>query len=354
MLIFSEFEEFFQNKCIPVGILGIVGVAFSVKQPWAGIFIPGLLMLILLSILYFQGMEDAEQSSRECSYSQDEIKRLLNLVPTPVVLITKADWQLVQLNRAASDLFALAPAVAAGKYMTDFFGTDQKVWSAWRELLHYGVVQEELPLYRHTGVALVMAVTGNVSLMGKPHLILSMTDITAKHIEVKRLEQLATIDGMTGLLNRQAFQEKLVLALKAAGEEKRGLCLAYMDLDGLKQVNDTYGHREGDWYINIFATLLRNGVSENDFVGRVGGDEFAIVFTKCSQQTVEVCIRKMQQQLELTASRLEKPYTMQVSVGMIAVPDGENIDVESLLHKADYAMYQQKYVRQPSPVKTTS
>jgi diguanylate cyclase (GGDEF)-like protein len=155
---------------------------------------------------------------------------------------------------------------------------------------------------------------------------------------------------MTGLLNRRTFREKLMLALLRAREEKSELCLAFMDLDDLKEVNDTYGHREGDWYINTFAAILRNFISENDIAGRVGGDEFAIVFTKCSQHVAEDCIRRIQQQLESMASCTGKPYAMWASVGLVSVTAGTEIDVESLLHKADNAMYQQKYLRRQKKV----
>ncbi|BBB93513.1 sensor domain-containing diguanylate cyclase [Methylomusa anaerophila] len=319
-------------------------------------FTVSLLVLIILAASRLSRATRREEQMVFDKYQccRDDIRHLFNLVPAPMALIRNDDWILVQINRAAADLLATSEGETVGKCITVFFGTNQAEYLAWTQLLRRDAPAEaELPIYRRNGVAIVVAATASINFDGKPHLILSLTDITAKAIRTKTLEKLALTDSMTGLLNRQAFREKLVLALLHFREKKSELCLAFMDLDGLKKVNDTYGHREGDCYINTFVSLLRNYISENDIIGRVGGDEFAIVFTNCSQQVAEDCIRRIQQQLNWLALHTEKPYLMQVSAGVVSVAGGaEPPDADSLLHKADNAMYQQKYLqrRKTQPV----
>jgi diguanylate cyclase (GGDEF)-like protein len=335
--VFSIFkiDQFLRYRYVLAFTIITILVIFNQTEIRIGILIIVLLILLLVICIF-----------RQVEKKVQDAKLLFDLVPTPLVMITRNDWKLVRLNQAAAALLDIAEAEVAGKCITDFLGVKPEDYVSWSQLLnHDAMAGTELPIYRGSDLVLVMTFTSSINLADNPYLILSLIDITAKHIQTTQLEQLASTDGMTGLLNRRTFREKLMLALLRAREANSELCLAFMDLDDLKAVNDTYGHREGDGYINTFVSLLRNSTSENDIVGRVGGDEFAIVFTKCSQHAAEDCTRRIQHQLESIASCSGKPYTMWVSVGVVSIAAGTEIDAESLLHKADIAMYQQKYRR---------
>lgn len=308
------------------------------------VLVAGSLLLILEIIYIFQTIKRTEEVNfTDTKCIEDGANLALEIVPTPMVMVARNSLNFVRINQAALDLLNISKAETTGKYITDFIGTRQEECNAWTQFLNYGSVSgAELSIYRQSGLVKVMVFAKRINFEGKPHLLLSLVDITSKHAQIKQLEQLATTDGMTGLLNRRAFQEKLVSSLLAAREEDRELCLAFMDLDGLKVVNDTYGHREGDWYINTFVSFIRNSVDESDIVGRIGGDEFAVLFTKCTRHIANDCIQRIQEQLESMTLCMAKPYTMRASIGLVSVAVGTKIDAESLMQKADKAMYRQK------------
>ena len=107
--------------------------------------------------------------------------------------------------------------------------------------------------------------------------VLVANDITARKEEEQRLRELTRVDPLTGLLNRNGFDEHLRDCTERAQRDEELLALLYIDLDHFKQVNDRHGHPVGDELLKIFAKRMRNAVRPGDAVARLGGDEFAIV-----------------------------------------------------------------------------
>lgn len=248
----------------------------------------------------------------------------------------------MQFNRAAANLLGIAENSGPKLMLADFFAPEHD-YTAWmRSLFCSNIAQTELNLRLRGRQIRVIAHAVRIS-DEPPHLLLCLANITENYNRRKQLERLAATDDMTGLLNRRAFRESLASALIKLREDQNEFFLAFMDLDGLKKVNDIYGHREGDWYINTFAALVGKSLRETDIAGRVGGDEFAVIYTQCQRRYAEQAIRNLQQQLQITAKSLEKPYAMGASIGLIAVQSWLEIDADSLLAIADDAMYKQKY-----------
>lgn len=269
---------------------------------------------------------------------------IFNIVPIPMLLVTKDDLQVVRINQAAAKLLDITEDAVPPKLLTDFFDTEHKDYISWLHCLQDNNIPEtELPMHRREQQMTVIVYTAQIDFVGTPHLLLSLVDITEECNRTKQLEQLAAKDDMTGLLNRRAFRENLESTLLKAREEESKFFLAFMDLDDLKKVNDTYGHREGDWYINTFTALLRKALRKTDIAGRVGGDEFAVIFTQCSRHCAEQTIWRLQQQVETIATSLKKPFNMGVSIGLIEIESWMETDADSLLSIADDAMYKQKY-----------
>ncbi|WP_149734148.1 GGDEF domain-containing protein [Propionispora hippei] len=141
--------------------------------------------------------------------------------------------------------------------------------------------------------------------------------------------------------NRRAFRERLEATLLKTKEEENEVFLGLMGLDGLKKVNDVYGHREGDRYISTFSSLLRRVLRPTEIAERIGGDEFAVIFTQCSRQYAQQTIRQLQQQLKEASLSLN--FIMRVSAGLIAIESWIETDIDTLLSIADEAMYKQEY-----------
>lgn len=146
---------------------------------------------------------------------------------------------------------------------------------------------------------------------------------------------LARTDALTGLLNARAFHERLAEEIVRARRRLRPVCVASLDLDGFKRVNDTRGHAAGDDLLRNVAHAIRGSVRKGDLAARIGGDEFAIYFDEADPAAVEKTARRMLEQL---ASATAEPLTG--SVGIVVHPAPAS--AEELLRAADSLMYAAK------------
>jgi diguanylate cyclase (GGDEF)-like protein len=122
--------------------------------------------------------------------------------------------------------------------------------------------------------------------------------------------------------------------------QKKTLTLAYMDLDNLKYVNDTYGHREGDQYIQTFTNLISENFRCDDVFARIGGDEFCLVLEGHLQKLTEC---KLEQIRETLIRENAKNYPVNFSYGvMVVTTNRKNITLNDILEIADRRMYNQK------------
>jgi diguanylate cyclase (GGDEF)-like protein len=148
-------------------------------------------------------------------------------------------------------------------------------------------------------------------------------------------------DALTGLPNRTALVAQLHDAIAAARNDDRGVAVAYLDLDGFKEVNDAYGHATGDELLRIAADRFREICGERLLV-RVGGDEFAVIIEEPDAVTAAVEIGE--RLVRLFDERIEvdgRTIALGTSVGVVGVDSGD-IGVEELLRRADVAMYRAK------------
>ncbi len=149
-------------------------------------------------------------------------------------------------------------------------------------------------------------------------------------------------DGLTGLPNRILFYEKINQCLASAKRYHHMMAVMYVDLDGFKHVNDNLGHDKGDLLLKAVADRLKECVRESDIVARMGGDEFTLILPEVEKRAdVEIVAEKIKKQLNQIFELLGCTVTISSSIGISFYPtDGE--DVDSLVKKADNAMYQAK------------
>lgn len=165
--------------------------------------------------------------------------------------------------------------------------------------------------------------------------IIDITD--RKQLEIK-LKQLAYYDDLTDLANRTLLDRHLKKAMARSKRKSHPLCVMFIDLDGFKNVNDTLGHETGDLLLKEVAKRLNESVRDEDFISRLGGDEFIIVFEETDKHEV-------QDIAERVLTNISKPYNLEgkqakvtPSIGISMYPD-DGADRETLLNNADKAMY---------------
>ncbi|MBJ6723574.1 putative bifunctional diguanylate cyclase/phosphodiesterase [Geomesophilobacter sediminis] len=170
----------------------------------------------------------------------------------------------------------------------------------------------------------------------------TILDITERKRVEHEIQQLAYYDPLTGLPNRTLLGDRLSQAIVQANRDGRLVGVIFLDLDGFKEVNDTFGHHNGDRLLNCVARQLVEVVRETDTVARIGGDEFVIVLTAIShEEDIGDVAGKILAAVSAPVQLDKAEVVATGSVGISIFPlDGE--DVQTLLKHADVAMYNAK------------
>lgn len=163
----------------------------------------------------------------------------------------------------------------------------------------------------------------------------------------RELRLLALTDELTCLYNRRGFFAAAVQQLKLASRKEQSLLLLYCDLDNLKKINDSYGHREGDLALVRTADALEQTFRDSDILARLGGDEFVVLAPEAYSQTQEVLLRRLEKNLKKSNAN-ESRYELSLSVGVARFDPKRAISLGELMAQADEAMYEQKRNHQKS------
>jgi diguanylate cyclase (GGDEF)-like protein len=156
------------------------------------------------------------------------------------------------------------------------------------------------------------------------------------------MEQLALTDELTGLRNRRGFLVLADQALRMARRTRAKCALVYIDLDGLKRVNDTRGHAAGDTLIADAAKVLNRVFRESDVIGRVGGDEFAVFALLDEHDGATVVTQRLQAEVDQFNAEVVPTLRVSMSVGIEELPCTSDTPLDMLLSRADRAMYEKK------------
>ncbi|MCA0303691.1 MAG: diguanylate cyclase [Proteobacteria bacterium] len=157
---------------------------------------------------------------------------------------------------------------------------------------------------------------------------------------VELLASLSLVDELTQLHNRRGFFELAQQALKVARREQHTLGIFFMDLNGLKQINDQFGHSAGDQALRDAAEVLRRTFRESDIVARLGGDEF-VALARVNRDT-SALNKRLREQVALMNTDEQRHHPLQMSIGTALFNVTSEDDVESLIARADAAMYEEK------------
>ncbi len=158
------------------------------------------------------------------------------------------------------------------------------------------------------------------------------------------LGNFALTDELTGLYNRRGFMALAERQLKLGRRSGRGMLLFMMDVDHLKQINDSFGHLEGDCALKRTADVLEETFRDSDVVARLGGDEFAVLVIEAAGHC-EATIKARLFELLKSISIEQSPYAISLSLGVARFDPDSRASVEELMMKADQAMYEQKRQR---------
>jgi diguanylate cyclase (GGDEF)-like protein/PAS domain S-box-containing protein len=167
-------------------------------------------------------------------------------------------------------------------------------------------------------------------------------DITERRRAEETLKGLSLIDDLTGLYNRRGFLALAEQQMKFAQRTGHGFTLVFADLDGLKKINDTYGHKEGDRALRRVAEVLKKSFRESDIIARLAGDEFTILALDDYDAKARAAALRLEERLKESNESEDAGYTLSLSFGEVHFDPESTATLEELLARADEVMYEQK------------
>ncbi|MCX5815583.1 MAG: PAS domain S-box protein [Proteobacteria bacterium] len=172
--------------------------------------------------------------------------------------------------------------------------------------------------------------------------IISCDDITEQKRLEEQLHTMSLTDELTGLYNRRGFFTLAQQQMKVTERTKKDMLLFFVDLDRMKQINDTLGHQEGDKALVEIATILKEVFRESDIIGRMGGDEFAILAIDTTDETREVLMKRLHNYLDDYNKPEGRNYTLSLSMGIAHYEPEKPSTLDELIAQADTLMYEEK------------
>jgi len=168
-------------------------------------------------------------------------------------------------------------------------------------------------------------------------------NVREKYLGMEEIKKMYLIDPLTGINNRRGYEQELTLILDRAKRRSLYISVASIDMDGLKYINDTFGHNHGDACLCAVARALKSAISPGEVVARYGGDEFAAILTSETDPTRHEAFEPdLNKALEIENELMDVPYKLHVSVGIVTIPHGSTTSFNTYFQKADKIMYEKK------------
>jgi diguanylate cyclase (GGDEF)-like protein len=158
----------------------------------------------------------------------------------------------------------------------------------------------------------------------------------------EKLYIMSLTDELTGVYNRRGFFTIAENRLKIAKRQKSELLLLYADLDNLKEINDKFGHEEGDNLLKDTVNILKSIYRECDIIARIGGDEFVVFPVGTNKSHIEIITSRLQKTIEDINAKRDQSYKLSLSVGISAYDPETVTSIDGLLAEADRLMYKHK------------
>lgn len=220
------------------------------------------------------------------------------------------------------------------------------------DLFHWSVFGLDQSVWGIAGMALMIALMGQLVVSSRAafHRERRLVRTAAQLREVSaELDRLARTDALTGIANRRAFFDLLGVEFRRSRRYARELSVMMLDLDHFKVVNDRWGHPFGDHVLRLTAETVRLNVRESDFLGRYGGEEFALALPETGTEQAVVVAEKLREAIEALEVRTEDvppagepPVRITISIGIASIPVEDDQDEFELIRRADQALYEAK------------
>ncbi|MFG1319822.1 putative bifunctional diguanylate cyclase/phosphodiesterase [Xanthobacter autotrophicus] len=284
----------------------------------------------------------AQRQNERLRVSEDTLEKTFQAVPLPLVVARLDDGRHLKSNAAARRLYGGSLDAVTGSLCDGCLAPDAAAEFMERLRTEGAVRGFETSVLVEGGEQRRVVLAASVIPMDPgPHLVAALVDVTERRAAEEQARYAATHDALTGLPNRAAFQARLGAALEAR-RPGRGICLLLIDLDGLKDVNDTLGHDAGDAALMETAHRLDALLEQDGLLARLGGDEFvAVVEGAAPVAAGQRLAHNILAELRRPVLHAGRHFATRASIGLAACPD-HDCSYGELMKDADLALYAAK------------
>lgn len=297
-------------------------------------------------------IQDLQRANRIMMNEKNKYLTVFESIYDPIIFVDKEN-NIENINHQAGEIF---PNITASGIK--YNNTNEDVFSNW--------LQKDLATFAGTNSDEMLLEKNIETRLGKKTYLVKfkkMMDISEKYAGIvitfndntkrleyeqqlkeqnEKLEYYAHVDHMTGVLNRRTGLMALEKQLDLFEKTGVPLSVCFIDIDKLKDVNDTFGHAEGDQLINKIISTFKSGVGKRDIISRFGGDEFLLLFPGSDRKDIEKVVQQVIEKLSLFDKSQNKQYKHLFSYGIVVVPADKVGTANDVIKLADERMYQHK------------
>lgn len=297
---------------------------------------------------YILSIVKDQRAYKKLQKSESMFGRLMNHSWEELFVFKSENLSLIMANQGALDNLGITQEEVSDYRFTDFMldtGIEEfKSFTADLFSGDMGKLVFEKTFRRQDGTKYPVEIRLQLSHGEVPPVYFAnVQDITERKKTQERLNTLANFDMLTGLPNRALFMDRLSMAMKHSQRSETLVALMFIDLDGFKNINDSYGHDAGDELLIEVSKRLKISVRETDTVARLGGDEFTVILTNLTKiDFVDLVLDKIKSSINRPITLRGKDCLVTPSIGIAIYPLNDIKDSYELIRQADMAMYQAK------------
>ena len=300
---------------------------------------------IALNILITAGfiMMVSQRLLMDVETEKDKYNRAFQSAPYALLMTKASDGKIFEVNEGFEKITGYRSADVLGKTTVELgLWSDPIDRDAFiNELMSEQDVREEEMKFRIKNGEIMTGLVSakRIAAFGEECILTSVSDITEMNRIKERLEKMALHDTLTGLPNRQLFYDRAGIAIAGARREKLKIAVITLDVDGLKFINDHFGHTAGDRVLVTIANRLEGLLRKGDTVSRFGGDEFLILLNGVNRaEDAQITARRIMESASEPMEIEGECIAVTASLG-IAIYPTDDTDIEVLIRKSDEAMY---------------
>lgn len=305
-------------------------------------------------VVTFQDITEQKQAEEALGESEEKFRKISTLAQDAIIMMDSYGT-ITYWNEAAERIFDYTPDEAIGKDLHVLLAPQKYYQSYIKGLDHFLKTGEgnaigktlELLALRKDGTEFPVELSLSAAhLQNGWSAIGILRDITERKELEQQLHTMSLTDELTGLYNRRGFITLSEQQLKIAVRTKKDALLFFVDLDKMKHINDTFGHEEGDNALVEVANIFKEVFRGSDIIGRMGGDEFAILAIDTADGSREVLIDRLHNTLDDHNRPEGRNYKLSLSMGMAHYDPEKPCSLDELIAQADTSMYEEKRNKQ--------